>query len=276
MERGWWNECDAGICFNDSEPRSDTSLRVHHFRTSNIKEELSQLDLFWKKCLENTDLIPAQKVKYPEGQSYRVLHINNIKSLDIEIMEEGENLNNPNYSLNYFGGEKNIIPQFKKQCEPVCQSDDLEDNDAYEVAIDNIELDEDEDNCDLVSINPINIIEEGREVCKENDTFKTKAGFYLNSVLPEHKEIVNSFDNNKFKLKTHGISFRKAYEIDLAKIEVLLSNKYEELQSKIHEIEMKNIEKDGSLKIIEIEEAEYRIIMDKMTTISALRSNMNI
>ena len=100
-----------------------------------------------EKCLENTDLIPAQKVKYPEGQSYRVLHINNIKSLDIEIMEEGENLNNPNYSLNYFGGEKNIIPQFKKQCEPVCQSDDLEDKDAYEVANDanNIELDEDED-----------------------------------------------------------------------------------------------------------------------------------
>ena len=130
LERGWWNECDAGICFNDSERRSDTSLRVHHFRTSNIKKELSQLDLFWKRCLENTDLIPAQKVKYPEGQSYRVLHLNNIKTLNIEIMQEGENLNNPNYLSNYFGGEKNVIPQLKKQCEPICQFDDLEDNGA--------------------------------------------------------------------------------------------------------------------------------------------------
>ena len=39
---------------------------------------------------------------------------------------------------------------------------------------------------------------------------------------------------------------------------------------------MKNIKSDGSLKIIEIDEAEYKVIMDKMTTISALRSNMNI
>ena len=83
-----------------------------------------------------------------------------------------------------------------------------------------------------------------------------------------------SYDDDKFKWKSHGISYRKAHEIDLAKVEVL--NKYEELQDKIHEIEMKNIESDGSLKIIEIDEAEYKIIMNKMTTISALRSNMNI
>ena len=274
LESGWWDECDAGISFNDNKLRHDTSLRVHHFRSSNMKKELNHLDLCWKMCLKNPDLIPAQKVKSPEGSSFQVLHLNNIKSLDIEIVQ-AEELDTPSsYSTNYFGGEKNIFPPFKKsKCESICHSQDLEnDNDDNDVDFDVDFDDNDED--DIATIKKIDIIEAQKS--EINNVFKTKTGSYLYSVLPEHETLVKSYDQNKWKLRNYGPSFKHAYEIDLARLEVLLLNKLDELLERLHEIEMKNIESDGSLKIIEIDEEEYNSILDKTTTISALRSSMNI
>ena len=131
MERGWWDESDSGISFNDEKPRHDTSLKVHHFRSSNIKKELNALENSWNMCLINPELIPAQKIKCPE--SSKIDQLNNIEFLNVEIMQvlpEEEKLDIPTCS--------SVLPKFipKIKCKTICHSENSSqesvlENDVY-------------------------------------------------------------------------------------------------------------------------------------------------
>ena len=57
----WWVEEDSGVKFLDLSNINHTK-RLHHFCFSSIKAEEDFVENCWKKCLDETNLIPAYQV----------------------------------------------------------------------------------------------------------------------------------------------------------------------------------------------------------------------
>ena len=60
----WWKEVEDGVMFQDLHPViTHSTLSMHHFRSTNLKNEEIYLKNCWKKCLEKKNsLIPAYKI----------------------------------------------------------------------------------------------------------------------------------------------------------------------------------------------------------------------
>ena len=84
------------------------------------------------------------------------------------------------------------------------------------------------------------------------------------------KNINVVFGNNHFSLND--------FQVGSAQVEVHLLNKYDDLNARLHQIELSNLTKDGSLKNIfeDVKQIEYKNILDKVTVMSALRTKMKI
>ena len=63
----WWTETEKGILFFDNIKKNDglnCKTKIHHFRSSSIKTVSDYVDECWLKRLNDTDMIPAYKIKY--------------------------------------------------------------------------------------------------------------------------------------------------------------------------------------------------------------------
>ena len=61
-EKCWWVENDDGIMFLDARKNDKTAYKPHHFRSSDMKKEINYVSLFWEKCLEEQNIIPAREI----------------------------------------------------------------------------------------------------------------------------------------------------------------------------------------------------------------------
>ena len=60
----WWREVETGVEFFDHELAENTAKKLHHFRSSTLKSESEFLTNCWQKCLNDKNvLIPAWKIK---------------------------------------------------------------------------------------------------------------------------------------------------------------------------------------------------------------------
>ena len=68
----WWVEKkNEGVEFFDKLKDNNTNLRLHHFRSNNLKNESQYLSSCWEKYLENKNkLIPAFKLKVNKENIY--------------------------------------------------------------------------------------------------------------------------------------------------------------------------------------------------------------
>ena len=67
----WWRESREGIEFFDlNESPNNSKLLLSHFRSSNIKRELAEVNNCWLEALQNRDkVIPAYSIEIDSGKS---------------------------------------------------------------------------------------------------------------------------------------------------------------------------------------------------------------
>ena len=84
----WWEELDIGIKFNDKSEIS-TNLRLHHFRSTNLKADKIYLNKCWLKCLENKNiLIPAIRIKLQVNDSTEKILLRTLTRISIDEKKE--------------------------------------------------------------------------------------------------------------------------------------------------------------------------------------------
>ena len=66
-EKCWWRETENGIMFFDCKKNENSELKPPHFRSSNVKAELTHLKACWEKCETETNYIPARKILIEES-----------------------------------------------------------------------------------------------------------------------------------------------------------------------------------------------------------------
>ena len=59
----WWTETEEGIMFYDCKMNEQTKYKIHHFRSSNINEEVRCLNFYWEQCLSEPQCIPARQIR---------------------------------------------------------------------------------------------------------------------------------------------------------------------------------------------------------------------
>ena len=60
----WWKEGDNGVEFHDHDEPENVRKRLHHFRSSTLKDEFIYLQNCWTECLKMKNmLIPAAKLR---------------------------------------------------------------------------------------------------------------------------------------------------------------------------------------------------------------------
>ena len=88
-EKCWWRKTDDGIMFFDCKKNENSELKPHHFRSSNVKAELTHLKACWEKRVTETSYIPARKILIEESDeevTTRKLHT--ILFFEDPIMED--------------------------------------------------------------------------------------------------------------------------------------------------------------------------------------------
>ena len=85
----WWTETDGGIMFLDCGKNENSEYIPHHFRSWNIKTELSYLKSCWEKCLIKPQNIPAKEIKIEDSEGQlSTMKLNTIFFFKYSIMEE--------------------------------------------------------------------------------------------------------------------------------------------------------------------------------------------
>ena len=78
----WWTETEKGILFFDNIKKNDRlncKTKMHHFRSSSIKTVSNYVHECWLKCLNDTDMIPAYKIKVLMNSGIHVLKLSTLK-----------------------------------------------------------------------------------------------------------------------------------------------------------------------------------------------------
>ena len=66
-DKCWWRGTDDGIMFFDCKKNENSELKPHHFRSSNVKAELTYLKACWENCVTETSYLPARTILIEES-----------------------------------------------------------------------------------------------------------------------------------------------------------------------------------------------------------------
>ena len=105
----WWSETDKGVTFLDYGETGrnldiTTNVRLHHWRTYTMKDEIIYLQQYWEKCVENMhSIIPAYKIriKNSDGKNSFILlnTLEYFRSMNPENLETNKTLNERDISF---------------------------------------------------------------------------------------------------------------------------------------------------------------------------------
>ena len=280
LEGCWWKETSDGVMFHDVNMNLKTKKQVHHFRSSNIEIELTELKVSWGKCLE-MDCIPARRVKNLQED---ILHFtslnffnNTIKTEESGHMNEKQKLlqttqtHVSKYDLGNQTAKKDHNIDFNITDVKLFISEGEQTYEPKNIS----EKKSITDKSNIISLKPLikPILKDTKSV------FMTKTAHYIHEIIPEEKELINKYDNARTKSKQNHCD-KTLYNIlcDIsAQLEIKLLIKFEKLEMQLTTLKMKQVSVYNKLTVVPEEESErkeYENINNKLKILRALRHQM--
>ena len=286
---GGERETDDGIMFFDCKKNENSELKPHHFRSSNVKAELTYLKVCWENCVTETIYIPAITILIEESDEEiytRKLHT--ILFFEDPIMEDSVVSSSSSLAVpeRVILEKTHNFPPYKQRKQNKHDSDILVANgkiDNAGILMRNLSESnkKNEESVETSEIYAMKCLYNKILVPKKIENgFRSKTATYIYHVLPMEKEIILEYDTYRMNVKAFPKDrqiFNDFQQIS-AQVEIKLLIENDKLKKDIKKLELKQTVEKSSLNPIPCNESEkkhYNETISKLKVIRALRNEIN-
>ena len=307
LNKGCWKETNLGVVFLVNS-QNNIGGKLHHFRSSSIKEVCTYVKNCWEKCLENAHvLIPAQKIKiYNTNDTTEIIKLSTLnyfndnpfdeksESTSVQnlcneqILNTGIHINsNTSHSVTDFhvttpvsdichstenSPDKKINNTFNDKDKSITHSSLTEDNKCqthFLTSTPCTKTQYQKNGTDILYLNPIDTLD-------SKTSLFGKTSQYLIKLFGE-KDFILQFDKARKKLKLDRCHTNVSiYRDCLANTEIKVVCEEEKLKKNLKEKEMEFLAKtDNSLRpsstTSDTAREEYNILIKKLKYIKAIK-----
>ena len=221
--------------FYDCKMNEQTKYKIHHFRSSNINEEVRFLNLYWEQCLSEPQCIPARQIRDvgSTGMTSKIQTLNTIAFFDNSMEIESNQLNTKTTTTTTTNIiiDKRNLPPYQPKAQYICQQKEHNEECNTTTHSESNIIMAPLTSHEIYSLKPIK--EDILENIKSNLNFKSKTAMYIQQIIPKEKVLVKKYDNVRMKLKTiknHETLHEELLNIS-AEIEVKLLLKNDDLKA---------------------------------------------
>ena len=293
----WWFETTDGIIFNDVEKNSNSHLQPHHFRSTSLKQVKSYLESCWKQCIENTKLIPANKIiienEYETTNLETLSTLNNIINKEVaeSLMPEplvpaNENeivhkvKDTPIATIANINKSKNVNEIHKNNEDILCELREEPVNKEVNNELNLNDIEEDT-SAQITFKLIVPTMNQSVNTIHETGTshLNTKTAKLMFEIIPDQIDTIQTFDKIRLAFKKNvKDNFLKKQYLDLsAKIEIAILILYDKMKDQLKSIEKEQWETGKGLSLLPTKRDEnnkYHKVVSVLKKIQILRNEM--
>lgn len=307
LDGKWWFESDEGVIFLDHRNiPTDSNIKLHHFRSSNLQQEESYLNYCWNHCLQKMNtLIPAYHIELEDGSK---VILNTLKYFE-EISQPSQKQSLPstptktgptpnldttmNISefitmtpvhdlksstpLNINKSHPSpsaalIIPSSSLALTPLtCSTSSNEKKKKHSISSSSFLTKENSEDGINVILKP--------KIIHVSSSQLSKTAQLMQNVLAKDEDLIKNYDKQRKLIKSKKTSPNNAdYQTCVAKLEIKIKTAEEKIKTELRTLEMNSLESNNGNSLLptdEVMKEQYNKKVMKLKYCKILRRELN-